>query len=566
MRRIILYILLLYVHSGVFGQPGSVAGEILELAPSRQADALKKIFYNSLFREKSPQPEATLAILLNHARNSRNHQLEATVFLLFGEYYQEQYKDSLAQVNFHQVLSIATSYQLLNEEAEAYMGLCWQYYLHGQYPQAFELNIKANHLIENKIGYAHFPYAGRFLYDLGFFYYDFGETEKARQFLQKAIYYGFHNDIYKIRAGNLLALCYDKAGRHDSALFFYQAALAVAKRTSDSAWIGIITGNIGTVAEKSGQIDAALAAYGTDYRLSMKKKQWTSAGHALCGMANIYLKKNRADLAELKLEEVKHLLDIQPDIRLRNTYLQKLVLLYRAKGDYVHLAGIFDTALATQRQVYLHNAEVKMGQIEKKIAIEEHLSEKKLLEAERHRGVLLRNSIIIFSILLLVIVWLLFLRQRTISQNNKQLLREAKRELDTYLNSIKDKNQLIIQFQQEIVELQESHSFTGIVKEKEEIVERLRQYTILTNEQWDAFRHLFEKVHSGFFDKLRRAYPALTASEVRLLALVRLDLSRKEMAEMVGISPESVTKTRQRIRKKLELHEQMDLEEFVLNL
>jgi DNA-binding NarL/FixJ family response regulator len=87
--------------------------------------------------------------------------------------------------------------------------------------------------------------------------------------------------------------------------------------------------------------------------------------------------------------------------------------------------------------------------------------------------------------------------------------------------------------------------------EKDAFLTQLTQETILTEEQWRGFRQKFERVHRGFFQKFTQAVPEATESELRLAALTKLEMTNNEIAAMLGISPESVTKTRYRLRKKI---------------
>ena len=80
---------------------------------------------------------------------------------------------------------------------------------------------------------------------------------------------------------------------------------------------------------------------------------------------------------------------------------------------------------------------------------------------------------------------------------------------------------------------------------------------------WENFSHLFDKVHTGFLVKLKEKFPHLTPAEVRLLSLTRLKLSTKEMASMLGVSADTIKKTRQRLRKKIDLAEDQSLEDIV---
>jgi CRP-like cAMP-binding protein len=247
-------------------------------------------------------------------------------------------------------------------------------------------------------------------------------------------------------------------------------------------------------------------------------------------------------------------------------YSNIMSAIYEKEGRFKEAFYMKDSALELQEIVFKRNDAIKFSQVEKKIAIEEHMADIKFLESEKKRSVLLRNAIILVVLLFLIIAAQLFIRQRILYKKNQELLKQSDKQLNIYIESIKEKNLMINEFRYEVEELNNNTATIFALKEKEEIADKLKKYTILTEVQWDEFRHLFEKVHNGFFDKLRKDYPSLTQSEIRILALLKLNLSRKEMAEMLGISPDSITKTRQRIKKKIEMPDAMDLDELVVNI
>lgn len=98
---------------------------------------------------------------------------------------------------------------------------------------------------------------------------------------------------------------------------------------------------------------------------------------------------------------------------------------------------------------------------------------------------------------------------------------------------------------------------------KMQYLSELLHSTILTDADWNRFKRLFEKVHEGFLVRLKDRFPDLTPAETRLLALTRLHLSTKEMADMLGVKPHSIKKTRQRLRKKIHLGEEESFEDHL---
>ena len=78
-----------------------------------------------------------------------------------------------------------------------------------------------------------------------------------------------------------------------------------------------------------------------------------------------------------------------------------------------------------------------------------------------------------------------------------------------------------------------------------------------------AFKAYFEKAYPGYMRRLRSAFPTLSDAEERLFLFIKLNLNRKEVAAMLGISADSVKKTRYRLRKRLLLTEEGDLDGYV---
>ena len=80
---------------------------------------------------------------------------------------------------------------------------------------------------------------------------------------------------------------------------------------------------------------------------------------------------------------------------------------------------------------------------------------------------------------------------------------------------------------------------------------------------WEDFTLYFEKVHPGFFVRLKTKYPSLTIKDQRICAYIRLGLSTKEIAGLVNITPESAEITRIRLRKKMDLDRLINLTTFL---
>ena len=74
-----------------------------------------------------------------------------------------------------------------------------------------------------------------------------------------------------------------------------------------------------------------------------------------------------------------------------------------------------------------------------------------------------------------------------------------------------------------------------------------------SGQDWDEFERWFADVHTGFFTNIRSAYPELSQRELKVCALLRLNLLTKDIANLLNIQPKSVDIYRHRIRRKLGL-------------
>lgn len=83
------------------------------------------------------------------------------------------------------------------------------------------------------------------------------------------------------------------------------------------------------------------------------------------------------------------------------------------------------------------------------------------------------------------------------------------------------------------------------------------------DEDWKKFERNFDIVHNGFIQKLTEKYPELTYSEKKMCVYLKMDLSSKEIASLLNISPRSVETVRYRLRKKFDLEREDNLRDFL---
>ncbi|MCE3228839.1 MAG: Repeat-Containing Protein [Bacteroidetes bacterium] len=80
---------------------------------------------------------------------------------------------------------------------------------------------------------------------------------------------------------------------------------------------------------------------------------------------------------------------------------------------------------------------------------------------------------------------------------------------------------------------------------------------------WREFEQRFMKQHSDFYEKLARNFPDLTPNEIRMCALLKLNMSTKEIASITIQTIRAVEVARHRIRKKMNLPKESNLVNYL---
>ncbi|MBR8534486.1 hypothetical protein KDU71_02860 [Carboxylicivirga sediminis] len=94
---------------------------------------------------------------------------------------------------------------------------------------------------------------------------------------------------------------------------------------------------------------------------------------------------------------------------------------------------------------------------------------------------------------------------------------------------------------------------------------RMIDHSIEDEDDWNVFRMHFDKAHEDFFKRLKSSYDDLTPKDLRLCAYLKMNLSTKEIAPLMNVSPRSVEVHRYKIRRKLHLGPNENLTEFMIS-
>jgi tetratricopeptide (TPR) repeat protein len=151
--------------------------------------------------------------------------------------------------------------------------------------------------------------------------------------------------------------------------------------------------------------------------------------------------------------------------------------------------------------------------------------------------------------------------------NEEKLKRDLEfknKELTTYTLNLIQKNEVLEKIKEAVEEIR--HADETQMRTRLNGLVNTVNYSLHLDKDWENFRLHFEQVHQSFFDRLRELFPDLSANDMKLCALIRLNLDTKETAAVLDISPESAKVARHRLRKKLNLASEQNLAAFLATI
>ncbi len=147
------------------------------------------------------------------------------------------------------------------------------------------------------------------------------------------------------------------------------------------------------------------------------------------------------------------------------------------------------------------------------------------------------------------------LKTKEFETEKDRLQSYADRLLESY-ESLRDKKELL--------ETQLTEDFLR-KKEVDDLIVKLRD-SISSENDWTTFRLYFDRAYPEFFEHLKRTINAeLTFSEQRLVALMKINLSNKEIGVALNIQRDSVVRAKIRLKEKLGYNEVKEMEDLIQN-
>ena len=430
-------------------------------------------------------------------------------------------------------------------------------------------------------------------------------------------------DIYHdLGLGNRLSSTYTNIGNSyekmmasPQALEYQRKALALVDE-DDHSLRGAILNNIGNIFIQEEDYDSAMYFHRHALRYRVLAKEPDNMGYSYQNLGLCYLRQNML-LTGIAYMDSAYVVYQQYDNDAEQANVAiELAIAQRQLRNFTLAANYLDTALMLSQQVGNLNSEMLTYKEKSQLLEDQQLPDQALrffkqynvlrdtlFNHEREQEVFAlhtrfqlekkdkemaqlqltvaranHNRLVATLITLLVIVVLIGVFIYARLQMRKQDLRAAlllkekesqsrelddkKRELMTQSLHQQQKKELLYKINDKLLKLGSEQRITreGKFKELKSLITENLQF----DECWSELKLHFEGVHPNFFIALEHDYPALTANEKRLCAYIKLNLSTKDISRMLHVEEKSVQMARYRLKKKMNIPADTDLN-FVIH-
>lgn len=449
----------------------------------------------------------------------------------------------------------------------------------GEYAKALEHHFEGVSLAKEA---GHIPLEVAHLLNIGYIKELLGELADAEKYLKQGLELCEANNL-DFRAGqiyiNLAVLEYKKQNLGLS-IEYNKKALTIFEKVGDKSQTAICLQNLGFAHALQGQVPEALSYYDRSEKLRREVGDRFGVGKILLKKAELVKGQGAVSRVLNLTNESLKIAEAIGHKPLKRDIYAFLHSYYQARGDAVKSLEYFKSYTQVKDSIYIKTNQARIAELTANFEWEQLRNENELQEKENKiQDLEIRKSYQLIAGLSvgMVLLILLILSQRRqmknklILSNKDQLILkkeaeslgnklETEREkLDNFARELLAKNQVL----EELREQLDSRSNEGEVIDQ--LIEKLNA-SITTNKDWTAFKLYFEAAYPDFFTKLEKHCPDTTYSDQRLAALMKINLSNKEIGRILNISRDSVVRAKYRLRQKMDFNTTQQMEEALFRL
>lgn len=401
---------------------------------------------------------------------------------------------------------------------------------------------------------------------------------KSIEWLRKAYSLYDANGVkeYAIKSKHIMGLNLMELDSFEIAESSFLEAAEFYRAIKSPSDLSVALNNLGLIAAKSGDYDKAKAYYVEALASAELSGVLERSMIIYNRLGELYYKLEDYDQS---IENLNKGLGIAKTIGTRYFVMdnyRSLAKSYKATENYYNAFTNFEQFYALKDSILSAENLEKISELEIKYESEKKeqeillLKEKENTTNARNRGLMIGVGSLLALIGLLLYAMSQRAKKNRLQQEKmdqelafeKSQNESNKKELTAFALQLVHKNEVLEQIKQEVINIKEAkNTEKGI----QQIVHSI-DLNKTDDDAWDEFRNRFLAVHKNFEADVKKTFPEVTHNELKVMSLMKMNLSSKEMANILNISQEGIKKARYRLRKKLGLETADSLEDFVIQI
>jgi len=122
----------------------------------------------------------------------------------------------------------------------------------------------------------------------------------------------------------------------------------------------------------------------------------------------------------------------------------------------------------------------------------------------------------------------------------------------------------LLERENESAEIKKQLNNLNVDGENAKVINQIKNdLSIDKSHKWNEFEKRFTEINDNFLKTLKKQYPSLSLTDLKMCAFIKLGFSSKEMAQIMGITAEGINTSRSRLRKKMNLPREFIFAEFL---
>ncbi|HEY4063530.1 MAG TPA: hypothetical protein VGM30_16600 [Puia sp.] len=152
------------------------------------------------------------------------------------------------------------------------------------------------------------------------------------------------------------------------------------------------------------------------------------------------------------------------------------------------------------------------------------------------------------------------LKKEQLEMNLNAKAREA---ADSAMTLIK-KNEFLQKIRRDLIKFKDKNDKGLVINQSDRLIKMIDNNIKDEQEEWMLFESNFNQVHEQFYKNMLEKYPGLTANDLKFAAYLKMNLSSKEIAPLLNITVKSLELKRHRLRKKMNMSVDQNLNEVLM--